>query len=42
MRLTVDRPEDFEVITQIYAALYRPERHFILKDVLAFIAAKPK
>ncbi len=42
MRLTVDRPEDFEVITQIYAALYRPDRHFILKDVLAFIAANPK
>ena len=42
MRLTVDRPDDFEVITQIYAALYRPDRHFILKDVLAFIAANPK
>ena len=42
MRLTVDRPEDFEVITQIYAALYRPDRHFILKDVLAFLAANPK
>lgn len=42
MRLTVDRPEDFEVITQIYAALYRPDRHFILKDVLAFVAANPK
>jgi spore coat polysaccharide biosynthesis protein SpsF len=42
MRLTVDRPEDFEVITQIYAALYRPDRHFILKDVLAFIESNPK
>ena len=42
MRLTVDRPEDFGVITQIYAALYRPDRHFILKDVLAFIAKNPK
>lgn len=41
LRLTVDRPEDFAVITQIYAALYRPDRHFILKDVLGFIAKNP-
>lgn len=42
LRLTVDRTEDFEVISQIYAALYRPDRHFILKDVLAFLAKNPK
>ncbi|MFO1487486.1 MAG: glycosyltransferase family protein [Verrucomicrobiota bacterium] len=42
MRLTVDRPEDFEVITQVYAALYRPDRDFILKDVLEFLEKNPK
>jgi spore coat polysaccharide biosynthesis protein SpsF len=42
LRLTVDRPEDFELISQIYAALYQPDRHFILKDVLAFLAKNPR
>jgi spore coat polysaccharide biosynthesis protein SpsF len=42
VRLTVDRPEDFELIAQVYAALYKPERHFILKDVLDFLAKNPR
>lgn len=42
LRLTVDRPEDFEVIAQIYAALYRPDRHFVLRDVLTFLDQNPK
>lgn len=41
LRFTVDRAEDFELISRIYAALYSSERHFLLDDVLAFLAQHP-
>jgi spore coat polysaccharide biosynthesis protein SpsF len=42
LRFSVDRAEDFELISQIYAALYQPDRHFLLSDVLAFLENHPK
>ena len=42
LRFSVDRPEDFELATRVYGALYRPDRHFRLSDVLKFLAANPQ
>jgi spore coat polysaccharide biosynthesis protein SpsF (cytidylyltransferase family) len=42
LRWTVDNEADFEVITRIYDALYRPNRVFHVEDVLHFLAAHPE
>jgi spore coat polysaccharide biosynthesis protein SpsF len=41
LRLTVDHPEDFELITKIYQALYREGRPFELSDVMKFLDKNP-
>ncbi|MBI3463387.1 MAG: glycosyltransferase family protein [Planctomycetes bacterium] len=42
LRWTVDNQEDLEVVRAIYAALYKPERHFLMQDVLDFLATHPE
>ena len=42
LRWTVDNQEDLDVIRRIYAALYDPHRHFVMQDVLDFLAAHPE
>src|SRR5258705_538541 len=42
LRWTVDNEADFELIAQIYEALYRPDRVFGMEDVLQFLAAHPE
>jgi len=37
LRLTVDTPEDFEVMKKIFAALYKPGKVFKLKDVVKYL-----
>ena len=41
-RWTVDYPEDFQLVTAIYEALWRPDRHFTMDDVLAYLEAHPE
>jgi spore coat polysaccharide biosynthesis protein SpsF len=41
MRWTVDEPEDFELVRQIYDALYPRNPAFTTQDVLDLLAAKP-
>lgn len=41
LRLTVDNEQDFDVIEQIYKALYSSLRPFLLADVLAFLESHP-
>lgn len=41
LRLTVDTPEDFEVIKLIIENLYPQKPHFNLDDILAFLAKNP-
>ena len=40
-RLTVDTPEDFELVRRIYEALYPENPGFATKEVLAFLDAHP-
>lgn len=42
LRWTVDRPEDFAVVEQIYNALYPHNPAFTTADILAFLAAHPE
>lgn len=42
LRWTVDHPQDLELVRQVYDALYRPERPFDLRDILAHVAAHPE
>lgn len=42
LRLTVDTPEDFELMTRIFEALYREGRIFTLADVVSFCDANPQ
>lgn len=42
MRWTVDEPEDFDLVRQIYEALYPANRAFTTKDILALLNAKPE
>ena len=42
MRWTVDEPEDFELIRQIYEALYPGTPAFTTADILALLAARPE
>jgi len=41
LRLTVDHPEDFELITKIYEALYSERRPFELTAVMSFLKNNP-
>ena len=40
-RWTVDEPVDFELITQIYSALFQRNRYFTMQDVLKFLSSRP-
>ena len=42
LRLTVDTPEDFELIRRIFAALHRPERVFTLDEILDVLDRHPE
>lgn len=42
LRLTVDHPEDLELVRTIYAALYPVKPAFTFADVLAFLAERPE
>jgi spore coat polysaccharide biosynthesis protein SpsF len=41
LRLTVDHPEDFELVTKIYESLYSERRPFLLSDVMKFLNENP-
>jgi len=41
LRLTVDTPEDFELVTRVYEALYPSHPNFGLADLVALFAARP-
>lgn len=41
LRLTVDHPEDFELVTKIYESLYSERRPFLLSDVMKFLEKNP-
>jgi spore coat polysaccharide biosynthesis protein SpsF len=41
LRWTVDEPEDFKLVTEIYQALYNQNTNFGLVDILALIEQKP-
>ena len=42
LRLTVDTPEDFELVTRIYEALYPANPLFSLSDILELFARQPQ
>lgn len=42
LRLTVDTPEDFELVRQVYEELYPKNPHFTLADVLALFERQPE
>jgi spore coat polysaccharide biosynthesis protein SpsF len=42
LRLTVDTPEDFELVRQVYEALYPARPEFTLTDVLNLLARHPE
>ncbi len=42
LRLTVDTPEDFELVTHVYEALYRENPHFGVAAILALFARHPE
>ena len=41
-RLTMDTPEDYEVIRLVYEALYQPGNHFTLNDIVAYLETHPE
>lgn len=43
-RLTLDTPKDYEVITKVYEALYKPENGntFCLEDILDYLESHPE
>jgi spore coat polysaccharide biosynthesis protein SpsF len=41
LRWTVDEPEDFELVTRIYEALYPQNPQFTTQDILAFLDKNP-
>jgi spore coat polysaccharide biosynthesis protein SpsF len=41
LRWTVDHPEDLALVREVYAALYRPDRAFAMRDILALIDQRP-
>lgn len=42
LRWTVDEPEDFELVTKIYQALYRKRPAFGTADILGYLGAHPE
>jgi spore coat polysaccharide biosynthesis protein SpsF len=42
MRWTVDRPEDFEVVSAVYRELYSANPQFTWHDVMAFLGDHPE
>jgi len=42
LRLTVDTPEDFELVTRIFDELYQPGKVFPLSEIVAFCRARPE
>ena len=42
LRLTVDAPEDFHLVTRIFQELYEPGKIFTLRDIVALCRRKPK
>src|SRR5262249_24049153 len=42
LRWTVDEPEDFELFTRIYEALYPANPAFTTKDILALLERRPE
>lgn len=42
LRLTVDTPEDFALVTAIYEALYPQNAAFGLADIVAFLESRPE
>jgi spore coat polysaccharide biosynthesis protein SpsF len=42
LRWTVDEPEDFELVTQIYEALYPANPAFATQDILDLLARRPE
>lgn len=42
LRWTVDNEADFDLIARLYEALYRPERPFVMEDVLRYLASHPE
>ncbi len=41
-RLTVDTPEDYEVLKAVFAALYAPNKPFVLQEVADWLQAHPE
>lgn len=41
-RWTVDYPEDYQLVTAVYEALWRADQHFTMGEVLAFLADHPE
>lgn len=41
-RITLDTPEDYEVIRLVYEALYEEGNHFTLDDILTYLKAHPE
>jgi len=41
-RWTVDEPKDFELVSEIYHALYPNDQHFSLNDILMLIGKRPE
>ena len=42
LRWTVDNPEDFELVSRIYADLYNQNTHFTTEDVLTLMSKEPE
>jgi spore coat polysaccharide biosynthesis protein SpsF len=42
LRLTVDTPEDFELVTRVFDELYEPGKVFPLSDIVALCRRKPE
>lgn len=42
LRWTVDHPADFEVVSCVYDALWKPDRVFVMNDILAFFESHPQ
>ncbi len=41
-RITLDTPEDYEVIKHVYEALYQPGNTFTLEEIIAYLKAHPE
>ena len=41
-RLTMDTPEDYELIKNVYAALYNDDNSFTLKEIIEFLDKHPE